>query len=563
MTDPEPLYRRITSGDAAAVRARATLLRQVAKSVDGACDDVDDATGIPVWTGDGATAFLVRATAVLQGAVGGRALQLQTANVVEHVATAYDAACSAADESIAFWRNRAPDMPALLEDLLAAMVHTQLAGIGKAYDGQLSAASAILTGDAADLDLDSLDAETRAWVERGLDRTDDWLDDYGSTNGPLIPNTKATGDDRGLTPQGLGYDPATGMLLQTYYKDGDPAVLSVIDPRTGQEVNEVRLSPSATDPDGDIGHAGGVTVDGDLVHVSSGGNIYTYSMDAITRAPTGEAVSPIGLPAPVDGDASYTAFKDGRLYVGDYDDDRLYVYERGPGGSWRPGSPASYTTPPKTQGVVVRDGELVYSTSPNRTDPSTIIVQPGHGDYDEGSASAYSFPNMAEGIVEVDGRLVATYESGASKYQHADGSWLEGLFGGDDDDELWSSPFMTSTPLSALGLMPEGAAGELEAEPKSLTRAAATLGDPASALKRQAGILEGVTLPAHLLGDVPSAGGFGAAVTARVGAVAVSTRTSSAGVERLAEALEAASHRYVATDDHVRGSMNRLSGRLG
>jgi hypothetical protein len=171
---------------------------------------------------------------------------------------------------------------------------------------------------------------------------------------------------------------------------------------------------------------------------------------------------------------------------------------------------------------------------------------------------------MAEGVVEVDGELVATYESGAGEYDHAKSSnWLDGLFGGNDDDELWASPFMTKTPLSALGLTPDGTSGELEAEPQSMTKAAAALGDPASTLKKQAGILEGVTLPAHLLGDVPSAGTFSSAVIGRVDPVTESTRTSSAGVELLADALEAASHRYVATDDHVSSGMRRLSGRLG
>ena len=564
MLDPELVYRRITSGEAGAVRERGGVLDGVAEAIDAACDAVHEATGIPVWTGDGATAFVVRATAVLRAAVGGRSLLSQTANVLDHVAAAYDGTCTAADQSIAFWRNRPPGMPPILEDLLAAMVGVQLAGIGKAYDAQLSAATAVLTGDAGDIDLDALDDDTRSWVERGLDKTDDWLDQYGSTAGPLIPNTKAAGDDRGLTPQGLGYDPASGMLLQTYYSEDGPAVLSVIDPRTGQEVSEVTLSPGKDDKDGAIGHAGGVTVDGDDVHVSSGGKIYTYSLDAIREASAGDPVAPTALPAEVDGKASYTAFKDGKLYVGDFDTNTMYVYDKAPGGSWTPSSPPSYATPSNTQGVVVRDDGFIYSTSEGRTNSSTMIVQQGHGDYDADSASSYEFPNMAEGIVEVDGQLVATYESGADQYQHAKASdWLDRLFGGNDDDELWASPFMTQTPLSALGLPPDGTAGELEAEPQSLTKAAAALGDPGSTLKKQAGILDRVTMPAHLLGDVPSAGGLSSAVTGRVDAVGQSVRTSGLGVEFLADALDAASHRYVATDDHVSGGMQRLTGRLG
>jgi hypothetical protein len=567
MLDPELPYRHITSGEPGAIRERRQVLLAVAEAIDGARDSVGDAAGIPVWTGDGATAFLTRTTAVLQAAVGGRLLLIQTATALGHVAGVYAETCSSADESIAFWRNRPPGIPPILENLLAAIVSAQLTGIGTAYDAQLAAVTAVLTGDAGDIDLDALDDDTRTWVERGLDKTEDWLDDYGSTAGPLIPNTQAAGDDRGLTPQGLGYDPATGMLLQTYYKDGEPSVLSVIDPRTGKEVNEVVLTAGVGE-DGPLGHAGGVTVDGDNVYVSSGGSVYTYSMEAISGASSGAEVDPSssqGLGEPGDDvNASYTAFRDGKLYVGDFEGNTLRVYEKGPGGSWVAGSPPSYTTPPQAQGVVVRDDGFIYSTSEGRTNSSTMVVQHGHGDYDEGSADSYEFPNMAEGVVEVDGQLVATYESGSSDYQHATSSnWLDGLLGGNDDDELWASPFMTTTPLSALGLAAEGSAGALEAEPQSLTKAAAALGDPAASLKKQAGILEGVTLPSYLLGDVPSAGGFSAAIAARVDPVGESARTSATGIELLADALEAASHHYTATDQHVSGGFARLSGRLG
>jgi outer membrane protein assembly factor BamB len=560
--DPEAVHRRITSGDAGGIGERAELLRTAADSLDGAVEGVHDASGTVVWTGDGASAFLQRTTSVLQGAVGGRVLLNQTAHVLEKVATAYGETCDAADESISFWRKRPAGMPSILEDLLAGMVTAQLKGIADGWNGQLAAGTAILNGDAGDLDLDDLDDETRKWVERGLDRTDDWLDEYGSTNGPLIPNTKATGDDRGLTPQGLGYDPASGMLLQTYYKDGEPAVLSVIDPNTGEEVNEVTLSPGASDPTGSIGHAGGVTVDGDNVYVSSGGKIYTYSLEGIRGADEGGAVAPSAPAADVDGHASYTTFHGGKLYVGDFDGNTLYVYDKGPGGSWVPSSPPSYETPPRSQGVVVRDDGFIYSTSEGRTKTSTMVVQHGHGDYDKSTADAYEFPNMAEGVVEVDGQLVATYESGSSSYQHAKQSFWDQLLGRHDDGKIWASPFMTKTPLSALGLGPGGAVGEIEAEPQSLTKAATAMADPASTLKRQAGILEGMTLPAHVLGDVPAAGGFSSAVTGRADAVAGSVQMAATGVERLGDALDAASHRYVTTDDHVGGGFSRLSGRL-
>ena len=44
--------------------------------------------------------------------------------------------------------------------------------------------------------------------------------EHGTMPGHVIPDTFATGqDDRAWTPQGLGYDPETGNLLQTGYEE--------------------------------------------------------------------------------------------------------------------------------------------------------------------------------------------------------------------------------------------------------------------------------------------------------------------------------------------------------
>ena len=536
MIDPELVYRRITSGEAGAVRERAGELDGVAKAIDGACDAVHDASGTLVWTGDGATAFVVRTTAVLQGAAGGRVLLTQTANVLDHVAGAYDQTCTAADQSIAYWRNRPPAMPAILENLLAAMVGVQLAGIGKAYDAQLSAAAAVLTGDASDLDLDALDDDTRSWVERGLDKTDDWLDQYGSTAGPLIPNTKATGDDRGLTPQGLSYDPASGMLLQTYYTEDGPSVLSVIDPSTGQEVNEVTLSPDADHLDGSIGHAGGVTVDGDNVYVTDKGKIYTYSLSDMRSSGSGATVQPQSVQTVANG-GSYSAMKDGLLYLGTFTESNegsLHVYQPDGKGGWVEMPEREVTTPPRCQGVIVRDGEYVFATSYGRDNESELVVQG-----EDGSRESFTFPNMAEGVVEVNGNVLVTYESGADAYAGT-------------DDDLWANPSMTSTPLSGFGL-----SGELMIGPEALGLVAAELEIPARVLTRTSQDTAGVHLSAGDLGRVPQAPGFAGVVRRMVASISDGLRADCKAVDHAADSLRASERDAMRTDGAVHSGFSR------
>ena len=223
----------------------------------------------------------------------------------------------------------------------------------------------------------------------------------------------------------------------SYYPDDDhpgPATLALVDAVTGQEIGDVNLAGVPDPFGGSTGtgpsHAGGVSVQGDSVIVVDKGKVYTYSMSDIRRQQSGASVSATDVQT-VPAGGSYSAIKDGRLYLGDYAADTLYVYEQDASGSWQPARDASGSaevidTPDKAQGVVVRDGEFVFSTSPNRFDEGSLIVQ----GRDTGERSdPYTLPHMSEGVVEVDGTLVTTYESTAEQYDD-DGStygWVPGV----------------------------------------------------------------------------------------------------------------------------------------
>ena len=54
------------------------------------------------------------------------------------------------------------------------VVQTRLVEVGATYGQQLTAVAAVLKGE--DVDLDSLDEETRKWVEQGLEKNKEWAE---------------------------------------------------------------------------------------------------------------------------------------------------------------------------------------------------------------------------------------------------------------------------------------------------------------------------------------------------------------------------------------------------
>ncbi len=551
MIDPEVEHRRLVSGDPAALRDAAEALRSTVRSIDRAREEIDAAGETVAWTGSAATAFRTRLAGLAEGAATTASILVQARGAIETAAAAYATVLDHADHYISFWRNRPPALPALFEDLLARQVNGFLVQVGRTYQEQLAAVVAVLKGE--EVDPDELDEDTREWVERGLARNEEWLEHSSSGLGPMIPNTAATGDDRAWIPQGLGYDPATRSLLQAYYTKDGSSSMAVIDEVSGKEVGEVTLGSDYYDAAGQLvdggapSHAGGVTVDGDRVYVSDNGTIHTYSLSEIRAAAPGSTVPQAAAPQPVRG-GSYTAFHEGRLYCGDFGKNTLHVYEPGPGGSWVEVDTVS--TPDHAQGVVVRDGSYVFSTSSGRHNESSLIAQ----DATTGErGEPYPLPHMSQGVVEVDGELVTSYESGAGEFSDPGSGGWGWVWGVPDGDGLWANPYMTRTPLSELGLVEE-----VEVEPGSLHRAAADLEAPASALDSSAGSVDEVRIGAASFGPVPAAAELAGALTSLLAAAGQSLRTGADAVRLTGESLDATATGYRRTDDAVGGVFTAL-----
>lgn len=553
MTDPELEYARLVSGDAGAIRALAADLDASLHDLVRVREDLIGAGSIPVWFGPAAMVFGLRVSGLRQGLSVTRGVLVQTRGALYAAAGAYERAVDLADHYIAFWRNRPSGLPDAIEEIFARLVNARLIAVGRSYNTQLSGIEAMLAGE--DVDLDELDDETRTWVEEGMAKNEEWLDSNSSDLGPLIPNTAATGDDRGLIPQGLGYDPSSHTLVQGYYTKDGGSYLALIDEVTGQEIGEVRLGDTYVDSDGKTvregspTHAGGVTVDGDNVYVVDNGEVYTYSLADLQSRSPGETVQQSAPAQKEMRGGSYSAVKNGKLYLGDHEKDRLYVYERGPTGAWV--QVDEVITPPNCQGVHVRDDEFVFSASSGRhEDNSQLYVQ----DFDGNRSDAYDLPSMSQGVVEVDGELIVTYESGAEEFDHAIRGTSGWWWGVDDYSDLWANPHMTRTPLSELGL-----GEDVEVQPGTLTEAAGEFEALAGGVARVAQDVAGTRVDGHLLGEVPHAHRLSLVVNRALRSSGDSLTTGGRAVVAVAELLRSSARDYTVTDDRVDLTFRRLT----
>lgn len=532
MTDPDSVYAQVADGDPAALAQQAEGLEPDLAVLDDVRDDVEHARALPQYQGLGGYALGLAASSLSERClVHGRQLRA-IGGALDLAGRALEELHAAASVSIGWWRNRPAGLLPATEAVLGGLVVAQLRELERGYDARLVSLAAALRGD--EPDLDGLSDFYRDWIEQGDSRTDEWLDGNGSRRGPQIPNIQANGDERGLIPQGLGE--VDGTLLQAYYsKNGSGSHLAFVDAATGAETHEVQL--------GGGGHVGGVTVVGGSVVVVSSGSIDTYDLGALRSAASGERVEPT-TEQPLAEGTSYTAYRDGLLYVGSFEENKLRAY-RQVGSEWVPatggdGRPIVIDTPDKAQGVVVRDGELVFSTSHGRWGESALVVQ----DRETGErGEPYVLPPLSQGVVEVDGELVTSYESGAEHFAHAELPYVpDGLgwfWGVPDADGLWPTRHYTVTPLDEV----------LDVDPDSLDAGSAAFRDPEDGLRSVAGDVDAVSVSTVQLGSTPGAAELVAAVEDLVDRTVDGLLESAGRAAGISDALASSASTFTATDD--------------
>lgn len=533
--DPESLYGRLTSGDAGRIAEVGDLLRDAMRSIKAATSAIDLGAGAAGsgWQGKAADAF------------AGQAMRLGGVTTLAHrrlgvvadaltgAADAYRQVVDAADGAIRRWRASAPaDEDARQQ--LAADVNRSMDRARVDYEAKL-AGSAGAIGD-------------------------------GTVAGPKIPHV---GEDSPWIPQGMAYRKDKDQLLAAYYhKDGDDlgdddskSRLSMINRSTG---DEKYVDLRGTTPDVAPNHVGGVATHGDDVWVTSHEGehnyVYRYSAEALDDAENGESV-PAKEVIRVQA-SSYATFADGRLWVGDFTEQKdepgkLYSYPVDNGnlpytveddGSKvaRP-DPRPIETPGQVQGAVIRPNEIIYSQSWGRKNDSYLLTQNRENDE---IVNSYELPNMSQGIVEVDGQIITQYESGASEYlpPAALPPVLAAFLGFDPRDE------MTTTDLDDLGASGDG----YETDAASLRSAAGSFDDATDALKGAADVVSGVQLVPHLLGDVPAAVEFSTTITRLVTDVGTDLREGVEVVTATADGLLATAKSYTGLEDMLGCGFSRL-----
>lgn len=551
--DPEQLYDQLTSGDVARILAVADPLDAAVSGLGEAGGTVTAAaaTATAGWQGASADGFDDRVARTGEAVEVAAGRLSEVAGAVRGVADAYRTTRASADRSIQAWRNRPAGADPVAERKLAAEVYRALDEVRDGYE-QVLAASAAGVGEIEPGFAEVLEQQT-GWAQTDVF---DPLDIFGSddfTDGPLIPHTPLSGDPFSTwIPQGLTYRESQDQLLMTYYdeKDESDGMLSVIDNGTGDEVKNLELRGPETTfgpltlPTTGPTHSGGAAATDDHLWVTSTVDgksyVHRYGMEDIDDASSGDPVSSQDV-FEVKA-SSYATYADGKLWVGDFDGNKLYAYELENGEPV--GEPVEeYTTPPKSQGVVVRDGELIYSRSEGRGNPSALTAVP-RGDYDsDGESTELTAPNMSEGITLVGDEIYTAYESPAQKYLDADGK------------DIAPRNRLTKTPLSAL----TGADG-YAVEPAALREGVSGLHEGAGQFGAVADGLSGTRLVASVLGEVATADAFGAAVTEALHTHGADVAHAARWVEYLASEVTSTASAYEEQEQQAESVLTKIAG---
>lgn len=526
--DPSVRYRRLTSGDVGRIVEVGELVASAAGSLDHAATGVDDSmsTVLGRWRGDAAEEFLDRARATNQAVAATNELLGRIERTVRGAAVAYGYARRAAGLVYQPWRDRPADLDETAVARLATRVDHALTSVADGYARALGATLGALAGS------DERPGGPLVALKELLLNPD--------ADGPVIPHTLATGDADGeWVPQGLAYDADRDQLLLSYYsgRSHTDSLLSVLDENSGEEVTNVRLGGVPTPFFGletaPPNHSGGVAVDGDDVWVTStegdSSYVYHYSRADIEAAAAGETVEASGKFEV--GASAYATFAEGKLWVGSFEEGRpgtLYGYDVGSGATVPDTPSEAYQTPDRAQGVVVRDGELIFSQSLGRDNTSSLVTQDRDNPFGHLFTTSRPLPNMAEGIAEVDGDILALYESGAEEY--ADGSWPR--------DRL------TRTPIEDVT-----GDGGFHVEPSALSDAAGPLDHAADAVADSAARLSRTQLVAAVLGDVPAAKPFSTTVTACIEACGTNLSTGARSIRATADGLVDSAETYRRLED--------------
>lgn len=213
----------------------------------------------------------------------------------------------------------------------------------------------------------------------------------------VVPGLK-----QAIVPQGVSYLPEQNWAIIAGYSStkGVNSVLFAVDLATGEFVREVKLQYA----DGSVysGHAGGVAVTEKNIFISNNEHLYRISLEKFLALPA-SATCAFDEEIPVPSRASYCAYADDVLWVGEFqydpeyktDSSHKYKNEDGRFKAWLIGyeldqnqenelKPAAMTgatatpdyiisTTERIQGMTIRDGQFYLSQSYGRRASSALL----------------------------------------------------------------------------------------------------------------------------------------------------------------------------------------------
>ena len=216
---PEAVHAQLTSGNVGTIRGLGTDAGDAMTKVRDSIELIRYAQDRPEWDSDLARrTYNMRAWATRASAEVCFNRLNRTKLALEMAADGYVHMEDQADQQIHWYRQEKPKViDALGMFLLMFSATSNLLVVRDYYTETLAEARDFL-------DADPFTTKENDWLELGLVKSMLRDLDHGTMPGPLIPETLATGqDDRPWTPQGLGYDPDTGNLVQTSYEEAvDP-----------------------------------------------------------------------------------------------------------------------------------------------------------------------------------------------------------------------------------------------------------------------------------------------------------------------------------------------------
>ncbi|WCF06825.1 hypothetical protein NDS46_21110 [Paenibacillus thiaminolyticus] len=255
--------------------------------------------------------------------------------------------------------------------------------------------------------------------------------DKVSAAGPVIPGLNAKNE---WVPQGLAVVPGKNWVIASHYSgksSSQASAISITDTKTKKRIKTLYLYESANKKH--TGHVGGVAASAKYVWIASGKSVYQIPVSTVSGKKDYSNV--VMKKYALGHKASYAAYSDGVLWVGEYMDGQdigQSMCKPGPQGKARgyklngkgelPANPKAtytWTTPDRVQGMALTKNRVFYSQSCGRNNDSTLLV------YTRGASgkqvSSLKMPPMSEGISLKGSSLYVLFESGARKY--ADGKY--------------------------------------------------------------------------------------------------------------------------------------------